>query len=322
MISKFLLALALAGASMATAAQAQSGDKREVTVAMLAPSALMWVHAVAEKQGFYAARNIAVRELRAQDSPSLLQAVSSASVNAGLSLGDLAIRAIDKGAPIVVVGAALDKAILRLYAGKDIAEPKALNGKTVTAGAVRGGTADLLKYQVLKGGGDPASLRMVSIANSKDRIVALANGQIQAALLIAPFDTLAEREGFHMVDAYREPYVETPLILNRDWAAKNRTTAIALVQAMKSAAAWMNDPANREAVVDILAAYANTPRDVCEASYDFIIRDQKAVPPDLSVTAPGLDNINKIDAAVNGSQTAATPFDLGKYYDPSYIEAR
>ena len=310
-----MLILMLAGPAFADTAA-----KQEVTVAMLAPSALMWVHAVAQSRGFYAEHGIAVRELRASDSPSLLQAVSSGSTDAGLSLGDLAIRAIDRGAPIVIAGAALDKAILRLYAGKDVHDLKALNGLVVTAGAVRGGTADLLKYQVLRGGGDPASLKMVSIANSKDRIVALGNGQIQAALLIAPFDTLAERAGFHMVDAYREPYVETPLILNKDWAAKHRDTATALVQAMKQAAAWMNAPDNRGATIDILAAYTNTARDVCEASYDFIIKDQQAVPADFAVTKPGLENIDLIDAAVTGRPAAA--FDFAKYYDPSFIEAR
>lgn len=294
--------------------------RQEVTVAMLAPSALMWVHAVAESRGFYAARGVTVKELRASDSPALLQAVSSGSTNAGLSLGDLAIRAIDRGAPIVVAGAALDHAILRLYAAKDVAEVKALSGSAVTAGAVRGGTADLLKYQVAQGGGDPAGLRMVSIANSRDRIVALGNGQIRAALLIAPFDTLAERDGFRLLDVYREPYVETPLILNKDWAAKNRPLAVALVQSMKDAAAWMTAPVNRDATIDILATYTNTARDVCAASYDFIIRDQKAIPSDLAVTAPGLENIAKIDAAVNGG--AAVGFDLAKYYDPSFLQGR
>ena len=303
---------------LGSAAHAQGTPQTEVRLAMLAPSALMWVHAIAQKQGFYAARGLVVRELRAADSPALLQAVSSASADAGLSLGDLAIRAIDRGAPIVVVGAALDKAILRLYAARDVVGLAGLNGAAVTAGAVRGGTADLLKYQVMLGGGDAASLRMVSIANSRDRIVALGNGQIRAALLIAPFDTLAERDGFRLLDVYREPYVETPLILNRDWAAKNRVAATALVHAMKDAAGWLNQAANRDAAIDILAAYTGAARDVCAASYAFIIQDQKAVPADFSVTQAGLENISKIDAAVNGSGSTG-PFVLSKYYDPGFL---
>lgn len=302
------------------AGHAQDAPKQEVTLAMLAPSALVWVHAVAVKQGFYAAHGITVRELRAGDSPALLQAVSSGSTNAGLSLGDLAIRAIDHGAPIVIAGAALDKSILRLFSAKEITDLKGLDGASVTAGAVRGGTADLLRYQVMQGGGSAQSLKMVSIANSRDRIVALSNGQIRAALLIAPFDTLAERDGFRFLDVYRAPYVETPLILNRTWAAANRAAATGLVQGMRDAAAWMNRPENRDGAVGILAEYTSTPRDVCEKSYDFIITDQHAVPPTFEVTGPGLENIAKIDAAVNGGSLSA--FDLAKYYDPSFLAAK
>lgn len=297
----------------------RAAERQEVSLAVLAPSALLWVHLVAEHEGFYAQAGLAVRELRVSDSPALLQAVSSGSAAAGLSLGDLVIRAIDRGAPIVVAGAVLDKAILRLYVAADVTAVKALNGRPVTAGAVRGGTADLLRYMVQQGGGDPASLKLVSIANSRDRIIALQNKQIEAALLLAPFDTLADRSGFHVLAAFREPYVETPLILNRAWAASNRATAVALVQAQKRAAAWMNDPQNRTATVAILAAATKADVDACERSYQFIIQDLKAVPPDLAVTQAGLEDIVHIDAAVNGSTDTPLPFKLQSYYDPSFL---
>ena len=298
-------------------AAAQSADT-QVTLAVLAPSALLWVHAVAEQKGFYKARNLQIRELRVSDSPALLQAVASGSVDAGASLGDLAVRAIDKGAPIVVSGAMIGKAILRLYAAKDIAAPADLAGKKVTAGAVRGGTANLMKHQFKKLGVDPAGLQLVSIANSRDRIVAMGNGQVSAALLIAPFDTLAERDGAKLLDVYREPYVETPLILNRTWAEQNRATATALTGAMRQAAAWINDPANKDDAIDILARYTNTPRDICAASYAFIIGEQAAIPADFAVTRAGLENMYAIDADVGGDPPSQ-PFALERYYDPSYL---
>ena len=58
-----------------------------------------------------------------------------------------------------------------------------------------------------------------------------------------------------------------------------------------------------------------------EDSYAFIVKEQKAVPADLSVKAAGLENLYKIDAAVGGDpQTQA--FDLKRYYDPSYIAGK
>ncbi|MES2536905.1 MAG: ABC transporter substrate-binding protein [Pseudomonadota bacterium] len=294
---------------------------QEVRVAMLPPSALQWLHAIAEKQGFYGKHGVLVRELRASDSPALLQAVSSGSADAGISLGDLAVRAIDKGAPIVITGAVLQKTILRLYGDKSVQGAKDLAGKKVTAGAVRGGTANLLKYQLQQVGVDPASVQMVSIPNSRDRIVALENGQVTGALLIPPFDTLAERKGAKMFHVYREPYVQTPLIVNKTWAAANRGAATGVTQALRDAAQWVNQPANKDAAIDILAGYTGVARDICVESYAFIIQDQKAISTDLSFASAGLENLFKIDAAVGG-EGGAQSFQLSRYFDASFLNAK
>src|ERR1700676_4644258 len=153
-----LLALITVGAPQLRAQQAA-----EVRIAMLAPSALLWLHAIAKDQGFYSERKIDVKELIAGSSPVLLQAVSSGSVEAGISLGDVAIRAIDQGAPVIIAGAVLEKTILRLVGGTGVATIKDLGGGVVTAGAVEGGTANLLRHQLKAGGVDPRGVRMVAL---------------------------------------------------------------------------------------------------------------------------------------------------------------
>jgi ABC-type nitrate/sulfonate/bicarbonate transport system substrate-binding protein len=294
----------------------------EVRIATLAPSALLWLHAIAKDQGFYAERRISVKELVAGSSPSLLQAVSSGSVEAGISLGDVVIRAIDQGAPVIIAGAVLGKTILRLVGGAGVTSIKQLDGTTVTAGAVEGGTANLLRYQLQRGGVDPRSVKMVALTNSKDRVVALGNGQVKGALLIAPFDTLAAREGMKMLDVYTEPYVQTPLILNKPWAEKNREAAIGLTQALKKAAIWVYEPANKGMAIEILAAYTKVQKDVCADSYKFMIEQQQAIGRNLEVQAAGLENIIKIDQAITPSAASAKPFSLSRYYDPSFLAAK
>ena len=315
-------ALACVMAGSAPVRAQQNIPDTEVTMATLAPSALLWLHAIAKDQGFYAERHIAVKELVAGSSPALLQAVSSGSVNAGMSLGDVVIRAVDQGAPVVITGAVLGKTILRLVGGKDVKDIKELQGATVTAGAVEGGTANLLRYQLKHGGVDPRSVQMVSLTNSKDRVVALGNGQVKGALLIAPFDTLAERQGMKVLDVYTPDYVETPLIVNKNWAAQNRAAATALTQALKKAAVWIYDPANKDKAIEILAAYTNVPKDVCADSYTFIVEEQKAIGQNLEVTAAGLENIIKIDRDIGADPASSKPFDLSRYYDPSYLAAK
>lgn len=313
--------IVIAGLSFIAAPAVAEQQLTEVRVATLAPSALLWLHAIAKDQGFYAKHNVNVKELVAGSSPALLQAVSSGSVEAGISLGDVVLRAIDKGAPVVITGSILGKAILRLVGGKGVTELKQLKGATVTAGAVEGGTADLMRYQLKMAGVDPQDLKMVAITNSKDRVVALENGQVKGALLIAPFDTLAIQSGMRILDVYRKPWIETPLIVNKDWASKNRAAAVGLTQALRDAADWIYNPANKQRSIEILAAYTKTPADICEDSYHFIVEDQKAISPGLKVERDGLKDIVDIDVAL-GHPAPAKPFNLSDYYDPSYLEAK
>lgn len=312
-----VLALAAMGAAPLRAQQ-----PIEVRVAMLAPSALLWLHAIAKDQGFYAERKIEVKELIAGSSPVLLQAVSSGSVEAGISLGDVAIRAIDQGAPVIIAGAVLEKTILRLVGGTGVASTKDLAGGVVTAGAVEGGTANLLRFQLKAGGVDERSVKMVALTNSKDRVVALGNGQVKGALLIAPFDTMAERDKMKILDVYTPDYVQTPLILNKDWAAKNRDAAIGLTKALQKAAVWIYEPKNKQKAIDILAAFTTVPADVCADSYKFIVEEQKAIGQNLEVRAAGLENIIKIDQAIGANPASSKPFDLARYYDPSFLAAK
>jgi ABC-type nitrate/sulfonate/bicarbonate transport system substrate-binding protein len=321
LLVRSLCACAVAALTLTTVT-ARAAEPTEVRVATLAPSALLWLHAIAKDEGFYAKYNIAVKELRAGSSPALLQAVSSGSVEAGISLGDLVLRAVDKGAPVVITGSILGKTILRLIGGKGVDNIKQLQGATVTAGAVKGGTANLLRYQLKRGGVDPASLKMVAITNSKDRVVALENGQVNGALLIAPFDTLAQQQGMKVLDVYTKPYIETPLIVNKDWAAKNRVAATGLTQALKDAAVWIYKPENKGKAIEILAAYTKIPKDVCEKSYQFIIEEQKAIAPNLEVEEAGLTDIIDIDVALGDAPASSKPFDLSRYYDPSYLHPK
>jgi ABC-type nitrate/sulfonate/bicarbonate transport system substrate-binding protein len=163
---------------------------------------------------------------------------------------------------------------------------------------------------------------MVALTNSKDRVVALGNGQVKGALLIAPFDTQAERENMKILDVYREAYVQTPLILNKPWAEKNRDAAVGLTKALQKAAVWIYDPANKPKAIDILAKFTGVPADICADSYKFIVEDQKAIGRNLEVHAAGLENIIKIDQAIGANPASSKPFELSRYYDPSFLAAK
>jgi ABC-type nitrate/sulfonate/bicarbonate transport system substrate-binding protein len=309
---------ASAPASGASGAAGTGGQLETVKMATLAPSSLLWLHAIADKQGFYTKHNVKVDVVQVQTSPALVQAVSGGSADAGISLGDNVISAVDKGASIIISGAILQKAALRLYGSSDITAMNQLAGKAVTAGAVTGGTTDLLRYQAQQAGAAPATLKLLAITNSSDRVVALKNGQVKGAELIPPFDTLAASNGAHMLGWYDNPYVETPLILNTGWAKAHKAAAQGVTQALVDAAKWIYDPANAAAAQQILADYTHADAKAAADAYTFMVTQGQVISPDLTVDIAGLQDIVDISAAVAGTQPAK--LDLTRYYDPAYLQ--
>lgn len=315
-VKRSFIALAAVLMIFGSPATAQDSELEEVTLATLAPSALLWLHAIAVDQDFYAANGVRITPVQAQSSAALAQAVASGSANAGVALGDNVMRAIDEGAPLVISGAILSKPILRLIGTTESAAD--LAGKRVTGGAVTGGTSDLLLYQLMNAGVQPDQVQVVGIPNSRDRLVGFQNGQLEGGLLIAPFDILALREGFNLLDVYTDYWLETPLILNRDWAEANPEAAKGVTKAFANAAAWIYEPGNRDDAVRILSEYTGIEEDIVQEAYDFIVVEQQAISPDLSVPADSLRNILVISQAVHGGEMP--DFDLSTYYDPSYLE--
>lgn len=305
-----LLSVLLAGGLFAGAQELQ-----RVVLARLAPSALLWLHAIAEDQDFYGQHGVLVESVQTQSSAALVQAVASGSADAGIALGDNAMIAINEGADIIIAGAVLERPILRLIgSAEDVA---GLRGQNITGGAVTGGTSDLLLYQLIQGGVQPDEVQVIGVPNSADRLVGFQNGQLAGGLLIAPFDVIALREGFHLLDVYRDYWLQTPLVLNTSWAAANPEAARGVTQALAQAAGWIYDEANRSEAVRILAEYTGIDTDIVEEAYDFIVVEQRAISADLSVPAESLSNILVISQAVHGGELPE--FDLNTYYDPSFL---
>lgn len=325
-IRSSIAALATAGALVAgltacasePAAETPTGpaEVQKVTVAVLAPGSLQWLHAVAKDQGFYADHNVEIEDIQVQNSGALVQAVAAGSANAGIALGDNVIKAVDEGAPVAITGSLIQKPALRLYGAPGVTSVADLAGAQVTAGAVEGGTYDLLLYMLQQEGVDTNGLTPVAIANSRDRVVAMENGQVQGALLIPPFDTLAEDAGATMLGWLDELWLETPAVVNTDWAAANPEAAAGFTQGLADAAKFFADPANRDAVIASLVAYTGVEQQAAENAYDFI-QPNAIFSPDLSVAEESLVNIVRYGAAVRGEEV--TGFDAKKYLDLSYL---
>ena len=315
-----LVAAALAATVALPVAACGSSDEPDgldhVSVAVLGPGSLQWLHAIAKDQGFYADHGVEVEDIQVQNSGALVQSVASGSANTGIALGDNVIKAVDEGAGVKITGALIQKPALRLYGAPGVDDVAQLAGTQVTAGAVEGGTYELMLYMLQQAGVDTDSLTPVAIANSSDRVVAMENDQVQGALLIPPFDSLAEDAGATMLGWYDDYWLETPAVVNEEWAADNPDAAKGFTQGLVDAAKFFADPDNASDSIRILKEYSDVDESAAEAAYDFITSNE-IFSPDLSINEAGLTNIAKIGAEVSG--TDASGFDPAKYIDDSYL---
>ncbi|HIV57208.1 MAG TPA: ABC transporter substrate-binding protein [Candidatus Stackebrandtia faecavium] len=302
---------------LAACGQDGGGGDDTVQVAVLGPGSLQWLHAIAKEEGFYADHDVEVEDVQVQNSASLVQAVSSGSADAGIALGDNVISAVDEGAEISITGALIQKPALRLYGAPGVEDVADLEGADVTAGAVEGGTYELMVYMLEQAGVDADSLTPVAIANSSDRVVAMQNGQVNGALLIPPFDSLAEEAGANMLGWYDDYWLETPSIVNDAWAQENPEAATGFTQGLADAAKFFADEANKDASIAHLQEYAGVEESAAADAYEFIAGNE-IFSPDLSVKEEGLTNIAEIGAEVSGGD--ASGFDASKYIDDSYLK--
>lgn len=294
----------------------ESGGDNTVSVAVLGPGSLQWLHAIAEDQGFYDDHGVTIENIQVQNSGALVQAVASGSANAGIALGDNVIKAVDEGSEISITGALIQKPALRLYGAPGVEDVADLAGTQVTAGATEGGTYELMLYMLQEAGVDTSGLTPVAIANSSDRVVAMENDQVQGALLIPPFDVLAEEAGATMLGWYDDYWLETPSIVNDAWAAENPEAATGFTQGLADAARFFADPANADESIRVLQEYSGVDEAAARAGYEFIFENE-IFSPDLSVNEAGLTNIAEISAAVSGTDISG--FNPADYIDDSYL---
>lgn len=118
-----------------------------------------------------------------------------------------------------------------------------------------------LRYWLAAGGIDPdrdVRLRVVPPPMTSD---ALAAGAIDGFCVGAPWNMIASEKGVGRIVATKQDiWASSPekvIGLRPDWADRNRDSVSRLIVALNASARWCDDPANHEALADLLAQEVN-----------------------------------------------------------------
>ena len=254
--------------------------------------------------------------------------VKAEAILAALSAGELgyttfstsAVEATLVGMPFRLVAVANEQPVWGLVVPKSINQVAELKGKKIGvssfAGTIYSGAVYVLKHFGLT----PKDVTFLAIGNTLTRVAALKKGAIDAAVIAAPGDIVAAKEGFKILldvgSIYRAPMGGVSTTANR--IHEDPAEVRKVVRAVVGASRAIKNPRNKEDVV----AYIGTLFKLDKASAEEFYR---RLLPSLSTT--GVVDKDKIqlvvDSAVERGLTDKPPdpnrlvdFSLPESWDP------
>jgi NitT/TauT family transport system substrate-binding protein len=248
--------------------------------------------------------------------------VKAEAILAALSAGQLgyttfstsAVEATLVGMPFRLVAVANEQPVWGLMVPKTVNQVSELRGKKIGVSSF-GGTIYSGAVYVLKHFGlTPKDVTFLAIGNTLARVVALKNGAIDAAVIAAPGDILAAKEGFKILldvgSVYRAPMGGVSTTISR--IHEDPTEVRKVVRAVVGASRAIKNPQNREDVINYIVTLFKLDRASAEEFYRRLL-------PSLSTS--GVVDRDKIkliiDSAVERGLTSKPP-DADKLVDFSF----
>jgi NitT/TauT family transport system substrate-binding protein len=248
--------------------------------------------------------------------------VKAEAILAALSAGELgyttfstsAVEATLVGMPFRLVAVANEQPVWGLVVPQNVNQVSELRGKKIGVSSF-GGTIYSGAVYVLKHFGlSPKDVTFLAIGNTLARVAALKKGSIDAAVIAAPGDILAAKEGFKILldvgSVYRAPMggvSTTASKINEDPAEVRK-----VVRAVVGASRAIKNPQNKDDVVDYIGTLFKLDRTAAEEFYRRLL-------PSLSTT--GVVDREKIklvvDSAVERGLTSK-PLDPNRLVDFSF----
>jgi ABC-type nitrate/sulfonate/bicarbonate transport system substrate-binding protein len=273
---RFALVSSAALAFLATP-PAQAADT--ITVGTVgAGSTTVWPTYIAKEKGFYAKHGVAVDMIAVPSNAGMQQQLAAGALNVGVSGGSPdPIRAVDKGAPNVILRIDSIASPYSIMSKTDIKTPADLKGRTISLDGPKGITRAYFDRVMKPTGLKEGDFDLVFQGATPARFAALQSGAADAAMLTAPFDSEAEAAGFHRLVLVNDVVKDIPFGVtagNRPWVLAHQDLTKRFLAAEREGIEWFYDPKNRAEAVQIGLRNTRQKQADLEKAYDFFSRIQ------------------------------------------------
>lgn len=302
------------------AVAALAADPASIEVGDVAPIAPDWPSFVAEDLGFYRKAGVEPKVTYVGNVANTVQQLVGGSFAVAVSTFDTAIRAIAKGADVVMIGGLVVKYPYSIMSGADINSAADMKGKIVILPFAK----DLLTFVwnrwAKSNGVDPASIDQIYDGATPNRYAALAAHRVQAALLSQPFDFRAAADGYHKlldIGDYGKEYGFLVILSSPAWLNSHGAAARGYLKALSDGVDWLYDGSNREQAIQILAAYTKLAPQYATQTYDYYIKQLKPFSRNLAF-APGIVE-NTVNTLAEIGDIKAADVQPAKIIDTAYL---
>lgn len=292
----------------------QEGGVTTIELASIPPfSVTTWPVVVAAHEGYFEEENIEVNFTYTFDGGQLLAGGQADVLNDGADSGVIAAA---RGKDVIFVAPLAQRVTDGLLVAKDITSVADLAGATLRSSGF--GTDEYIAVRFLEENGLSADeVRFVGVEDDGPALIQLENGEIDGGMFDQGFLLEAERSGDFNVLATPEDlgvYPWNVVQTTRTFAEANPDAVVGFVRALQRAMLFIQDPANRDVVIEAVAAEGEGPAEV-EATYEAAAGFELYYfePLTLADVEPALEFLEYAGEDVQG-------LDLESLIDNSYLE--
>lgn len=307
-------ALALTACSSSPTSGSGGKEKTDLTVAYgTAGSSLLPLY-VAEDEGMFGKHGLSVRLTLAA---STVGATAVLSGSADMFMGEVtsAFQAAATHQPMELVAVMLDKSINRLYVRPSITSAQQLAGQSVAISAT-GDSTDIAMRLALKALHVPTdNITFLATGGSSQRLAALETGKVAGTVLSDPSATQAGKQGMKLLyDQRSMPFADDGVTISKSFGQQNPKSVVAFLEAIVDATHYIDDPANKQTVLNVLAKYTSAkPTSAAVATgYATYVRILAKDPyPDAAAGASNLSGLKDESPSQFANVTVAQVYDTG-----------
>lgn len=284
------------------------------------PSAINWPEFIAEDQGFFKAENLEFQATYTGNNATVVQQLIGGSFDVGQTTFETAIRAVEKGAPLIMIGSTMIKYSYSIVAQKEIKSIKDMAHKRIILALPKSALTVYWNRALEQAGMKVSDVDQVYDGSTPNRYAGLVSGAVQAAALTQPTDLMAIEKGYNKIvniTDVAKSFGFISMVASKNWLKENGDTARAYLRATKKATDFFYDKKNRALVIASLIKHSKIDADAAEKTYDYYVNELHPFARDLNPTDDYVSTVAQLLIDIGDLKT--DKIDPMKYVDRAYL---